>query len=81
MKRGELCCFSYQNKLLIKRVIGLPGDKIYIDENNMAYPASAYIQAAYDRAGIDRPFGECLDDFKEPVPLGQLLAVLDSYVE
>ncbi len=55
--------------------------KVSIDENNMAYPASAYIQAAYDRAGIDRPFWECLDDFKEPVPLGKLLALLDSYVE
>ena len=47
----------------------------------MAYPASAYIQAAYDRAGIDRPIGKCLDDFKESVPLGKLLALLDSYVE
>ena len=30
--RGELCSFSWNNKLLIKRVIGLAGDRIRIDE-------------------------------------------------
>ena len=29
--RGELCGFSWNNKLLIKRVIGIPGDWIEID--------------------------------------------------
>ena len=38
MKKGELCCFSYQNKLLIKRVIGQPGDKVNIDENGKLTP-------------------------------------------
>ena len=32
LKRGQLCCFSYQNKLLIKRIIGVPGDTILINE-------------------------------------------------
>ena len=26
--RGDVCCFSWQNKLLLKRVIGLPGDVV-----------------------------------------------------
>jgi signal peptidase I len=30
-QRGELCGFSWNNKLLIKRVIGVPGDWIEID--------------------------------------------------
>ncbi len=31
LKQGDLCAFSYSNKILIKRVIGLPGDYIDID--------------------------------------------------
>lgn len=28
---GQLCCVACQNKLLLKRIIGLPGDTIDID--------------------------------------------------
>ena len=47
MKRGELCCFSYQNKLLIKRVIGLPGDKINIDIEGNVYVNDALLDEPY----------------------------------
>ncbi|MBQ6789720.1 MAG: hypothetical protein IJO81_06010 [Clostridia bacterium] len=50
--------------------------KIYIDENNIAYPAASYIGAVRDY-----PVWECLEDFKEPTPLEKLLTVLDSYVK
>ena len=33
LKTGDLCGFYWQNKLLLKRVIGLPGDIISLDEN------------------------------------------------
>ena len=56
MKKGELCCFSYQNKLLIKRVIGLPGDKINIDTNGNVYVNDELIDEPYI---TDRAFGEC----------------------
>lgn len=56
MKKGELCCFSYQNKLLIKRVIGLPGDKIFIDENGKVYVNEMPIDEPYI---TDRALGEC----------------------
>ena len=32
MKTGDLCGFYWQNKLLLKRIIGLPGDVPYVDE-------------------------------------------------
>ena len=37
LERGQLCCFSYQNKYLIKRVIGIPGDSITILEDGTVY--------------------------------------------
>lgn len=56
MKKSELCCFSYQNKLLIKRVIGLPGDKINIDENGNVYVNDELIEEPYV---TDTALGEC----------------------
>ncbi len=56
LKKGELCCFSYQNKLLIKRIIGLPGDKINIDENGNVYVNDEPIDEPYV---TDRALGEC----------------------
>lgn len=60
LKQGELCCFSYQNKLLIKRVIGLPGDSINIDENGYVYVNGTVIDEPYV---IDRALGECDIEF------------------
>ncbi len=56
MKKGELCCFTYQNKLLIKRVIGLPGDKISIDESGNVYINEVIIEEPYV---TDKALGEC----------------------
>ena len=56
MKKGELCCFTYQNKLLIKRVIGLPGDKITIDESGNVYVNDVIISEPYV---TEKALGEC----------------------
>ncbi len=56
LKRDELCCFSYQNKLLIKRIIGLPGDKINIDENGNVYVNDVLLDEPYI---TDKSLGEC----------------------
>lgn len=56
MKKGELCCFSYQNKFLIKRVIGLPGDKIDIDESGNVYVNGEFVDEPYV---TDKALGEC----------------------
>lgn len=56
MKKDELCCFSYQNKLLIKRVIGLPGDKINIDINGNVFVNDELIDEPYV---TDKALGEC----------------------
>ena len=35
LKTGDLCAFYWQNKLLLKRVIGTPGDLITLDEDGV----------------------------------------------
>lgn len=54
--RKEFCCFSYQNKLLIKRVIGLPGDKINIDAEGNVYINDELLDEPYV---ADKTLGEC----------------------
>lgn len=56
LKRGQLCCFSYQNKFLIKRIIGIPGDTVNIDENGYVYINGEAIAEPYI---LDRALGEC----------------------
>ena len=56
MKGGQLCCFSYQNKLLIKRVVGLPGDSIHVDADGYVYVNGNLLEEPYV---IDRALGEC----------------------
>lgn len=56
MKKDDLCCFSYQNKLLIKRVIGLPGDKINIDKNGNVYVNDELLDEPYVTG---KALGEC----------------------
>lgn len=56
LKHGELCCFSYQNKLLIKRIIGLPGDVVDMDENGTVYRNGKPLTEPYV---TDLARGEC----------------------
>ena len=56
LKRGQLCCFSYQNKLLIKRIIGIPGDSVTIDEEGNVYVNNELLDEPYI---LDRALGEC----------------------
>ena len=56
MKKDELCCFSYQNKLLIKRVVGLPGDKIDIDINGNVFVNDELLEEPYV---TEKALGEC----------------------
>lgn len=60
LKRGQLCCFSYQNKLLIKRIIGIPGDTILINEKGFVYVNDELLDEPYI---LDRALGECDIDF------------------
>ncbi len=64
-KNGDLICFSYQNKLLIKRVIGLSGDVINIDKSGNVFVNGTLLNEPYI---INKAMGECDIEFPYQVP-------------
>lgn len=65
LKRGELCGFSYSNKILIKRVIGLPGDVIVIDAEGTVFVNGEALDEPYIS---EKGLGECDIEFPFEVP-------------
>ena len=56
IKQGDIVAFYYNNKVLIKRVIGLPGDVIDISEDGTVYVNGEQLDEPY----VSEPaLGEC----------------------
>ena len=65
MKTGDLCGFYWQNKLLLKRIIGLPGDIITLDEDGVVAVNGEVLDEPY----VDElALGECDIKFPYQVP-------------
>ena len=65
MKTGDLCGFYWQNKLLLKRIIGLPGDVIELDEDGVVTVNGQTLDEPY----VDElALGECDIKFPYQVP-------------
>lgn len=65
MKTGDLCGFYWQNKLLLKRIIGLPGDIITLDEDGVVTVNGEVLDEPY----VDElALGECDIKFPYQVP-------------
>ena len=75
LERGDLCGFSYSNKILIKRVIGLPGDVIVIDEEGVVYVNGYALQEPYL---TETAYGECDIEFPFTVPENQYFLLGDQ---
>ena len=73
-KRGELCGFSWNNKLLIKRVIGVPGDWIEIDTDGTVYVNGEKLDEPYAQ---QLAVGECDLEFPFQVPQEQYFVLGD----
>ena len=72
--RGELCGFSWNNKLLIKRVIGIPGDWIEIDVDGTVYLNGEKLEEPY---ATKLAVGECDLEFPYQVPFEQYFVMGD----
>ncbi len=53
---GDLCCASWQNKTLLKRVIGMPGDSIDIDSEGNVYVNDELLDEPYVK---EKSIGKC----------------------
>ena len=72
--RGELCGFSWNNKLLIKRVIGIAGDWIEIDTDGTVYLNGEKLEEPYAE---QLAVGECDLEFPYQVPQEQYFVLGD----
>ena len=72
--RGELCGFSWNNKLLIKRVIGVPGDWIEMDTDGTVYLNGEKLNEPYAE---QLSVGECDLEFPFQVPQEQYFVLGD----
>ena len=64
-QQGDLCSFAYENKYLIKRIIGKPGDSIEIDGEGTVYVNGTVLDEPYV---TDKALGECDMEFPYQVP-------------
>ena len=72
--RGEICGFAWNNKILIKRVIGVPGDWIEIDTDGTVYLNGERLDEPY---AAQIAFGECDLEFPFQVPPEQYFVLGD----
>ena len=72
--RGDLCGFSWNNKLLIKRVIGTPDDWIEIDKDGTVYLNGEKLDEPYAE---QLAMGECDLEFPYRVPQEQYFVMGD----
>ena len=72
--RGDICGFAWNNKILIKRVIGIPGDWIEIDTDGTVYLNGAKLDEPYAQ---QIAFGECDLEFPFQVPQEQYFVLGD----
>lgn len=72
--RSELCAFAWNNKLLIKRVIGIPGDWIEMDTDGTVYLNGEQLEEPYvEQVAL----GECDLEFPYQVPQEQYFLLGD----
>lgn len=75
-KRGDVCLFYFNNKLIIKRVIGLGGDRIEIDEEG--HVTCNGEQLVEDSYISEYALGLCDLEFPFEVPIGTCFVLGDN---
>ena len=76
LERGDTCMFYFNNKLIIKRLIGLGGDMIDIDEEG--HVAVNGVQLEEESYISEYAFGLCDLDFPYEVPVGSCFVLGDN---
>lgn len=74
-KTGDIVAFYYNNKILVKRVIGSAGDWINIDPDGSVYVNNVAIDEPYLQ---DKAFGTCDIELPYQVPEGRTFVLGDN---
>lgn len=77
MKTGDIVAFYYNNKVLVKRVIGQPGQWIDIDDEGNVYVDNVLIDESYLPDGA-KAFGECNIQLPYQVPEARVFVMGDN---
>lgn len=75
METGDLVAFYYNNKILVKRVIGQAGQWVDIAEDGTVYVDNVKIDEPYL---VDRAFGECDIELPYQVPENRVFVMGDN---
>ena len=73
-ERGDIIAFYYNNKILVRRVIGLPGEWIDIDETGKVYINDELLEEPYLE---ETALGECDIELPYQVPEGRYFVMGD----
>ena len=65
LETGDLCAFYYSNKILIKRIIGIPGDYLWIESDGTVFLNGEELPEPYVS---EKSLGECDVTFPYQVP-------------
>lgn len=60
LETGDLCAFYYSNKILIKRIIGIPGDYLWINDDGTVVLNGSELKEPYL---AEKALGECDVEF------------------
>ncbi|WP_125141773.1 signal peptidase I [Clostridium transplantifaecale] len=73
-RRGEVVAFYYNNKILLKRVIGVPGDQIVVKDDGTVLVNGTALDEPYV---TDKGLGECDLEFPYQVPDNRIFVMGD----
>ena len=71
---GEVIAFYYNNKVLVKRVVGMPGDWIDIDEDGAVFVNGTPLDEPYLE---EKALGDCTISLPYQVPEGKVFVLGD----
>lgn len=75
LRQGDICCLYYNNHILVKRVIGVPGDVIAMDDDGNVFVNGNLIDEPYLK---EKALGECDIEFPFTVPEQTLFVLGDN---
>ena len=73
-QRGDIIAFYYNNKILVKRVIGMPGEWVDMDENGNVTIDGEPLEEPYL---TEKALGECDIELPYQVPDGRIFVMGD----